>query len=125
MAESKNLMKSRDCACVVRSQTRRGIGNEKKAPTSLRNASKSRGVPSRINSQAVATCTINSRRKTSSSRLTGSARYRAYGRLDVDLSRNGAPAVAYENESILTLVSKRTGCLVLNPFLDLAAVCLK
>jgi peptide/nickel transport system substrate-binding protein len=59
------------------------------------------------------------------SRLTGSARYRTYGKLDVDLARNSAPVVAYENESILTLVSKRAGCLVLNPFLDLAAVCLK
>jgi peptide/nickel transport system substrate-binding protein len=59
------------------------------------------------------------------SRLTGSARYRAYGKLDIDLSRNEAPSVAYENESILTLVSKRAGCLVLNPLLDLAAVCLK
>ena len=59
------------------------------------------------------------------SRLTGSARYRAYGRLDIELSRDGAPVVAYENESILTLVSKRAGCLVINPFLDLAAVCLK
>jgi peptide/nickel transport system substrate-binding protein len=59
------------------------------------------------------------------SRLAGSARYRAYGKLDVDLARHDAPAVAYENESILTLVSKRAGCLVINPFLDLAAVCLK
>jgi peptide/nickel transport system substrate-binding protein len=58
------------------------------------------------------------------SRLTGSARYRAYGKLDVDLAENQAPMVAYENETILTLVSKRVGCLVLNPFLDLAAVCL-
>jgi hypothetical protein len=33
--------------------------------------------------------------------------------------------VAYENESVLNFVSQRAGCLVLNPFLDLAAVCLK
>ena len=59
------------------------------------------------------------------SRLAGSARYRAYGRLDVDLARNEAPIVAYENESALTFVSRRVGCLVLNPGLDLAAVCLK
>ncbi len=59
------------------------------------------------------------------SRLTGAARYRAYGKIDVDLARNAAPVAAYENESILSLVSKRTGCLVLNPFLDLAAVCLR
>ena len=59
------------------------------------------------------------------SRLTGSARYRTYGKLDVELARDQAPMAAYENESILTFVSTRTGCLVLNPFLDLAAVCLK
>jgi peptide/nickel transport system substrate-binding protein len=59
------------------------------------------------------------------SRLRGDARYRAYGKLDVDLARDGAPMVAYENESALTFVSKRVGCLVLTPFLDLAAACLK
>jgi peptide/nickel transport system substrate-binding protein len=59
------------------------------------------------------------------SRLSGSARYRAYGRLDVELARDAAPMVAYENESALTFVSRRVGCLVLNPYLDLAAVCLK
>jgi len=59
------------------------------------------------------------------SKLTGSARYAAYGKLDVDLARNAAPMVAYESESALTFVSRRTGCIVLNPFLDLAAACLK
>ena len=59
------------------------------------------------------------------SKLTGSARYAAYGRLDVDLVRNEAPMVAYESESVLTFVSKRTGCMVLRPDLDFAAVCLK
>jgi ABC-type transport system substrate-binding protein len=59
------------------------------------------------------------------SRLTGAARYRAYGKLDVDLARNAAPIVAYESESAITFVSKRVGCIVLHPDLDLAAVCLK
>ena len=59
------------------------------------------------------------------SRLTGSARYRAYGKLDVNLARNAAPVAAYEYESALTFVSKRVGCVILNPFLDLASVCLK
>jgi ABC-type transport system substrate-binding protein len=68
---------------------------------------------------------VFNRRLTEASMLTGAARYRAYGQLDVDLARNEAPMVAYENESALTFVSKRVGCLVLNPFLDLAAVCLK
>ena len=59
------------------------------------------------------------------SRLTGEARYRAYGRLDVELARDEAPAVAYGVDSALTLVSARTGCVIVNPYLDLAAVCLK
>jgi ABC-type transport system substrate-binding protein len=59
------------------------------------------------------------------SRLVGTPRYRAYGKLDLQLTRDQAPAVAYENESVLTFVSKRAGCLVLNSGLDLAAVCLK
>jgi peptide/nickel transport system substrate-binding protein len=53
------------------------------------------------------------------------ARARAYGALDVDLSRNAAPAVPVAYEYALTLVSARAGCVVVNPQLDLAAVCLK
>jgi hypothetical protein len=59
------------------------------------------------------------------SRLTGPARYRVYGLLDVDLVRNSAPMVAYESENVSTFVSRRVGCLVLHPFLDLASVCLR
>jgi peptide/nickel transport system substrate-binding protein len=57
--------------------------------------------------------------------LTGEARYRAYGRLDVEIARDEAPAVAYGVDDALTLVSARTGCVIANPYLDLAAVCLK
>ena len=59
------------------------------------------------------------------SRLTGRAFDRAYGRLDIDLARDYAPAVAYSYEKELTFVSARTGCVITNPALDLAAVCLK
>jgi ABC-type transport system substrate-binding protein len=59
------------------------------------------------------------------SKLTGAKRYREYGRLDVDLARNAAPAIAYAYDSALTLVSERTGCVVVNPYLDLAAACVK
>jgi ABC-type transport system substrate-binding protein len=59
------------------------------------------------------------------SKLTGAARERAYGRLDVDLARNAAPAIPYAHDITPTLVSARTGCVVVNPYLDLAAVCLK
>jgi len=58
-------------------------------------------------------------------RLTGSARARAFGRLDLELARDAAPAIAYAYDNALTLVSSRTGCVVLNPTLDLDAVCLK
>jgi peptide/nickel transport system substrate-binding protein len=61
----------------------------------------------------------------SAGRLTGRARARAYARLDVDIARNAAPAVAFAYDNTLTLVSSRTGCVIVNPDLDLAAVCLK
>jgi peptide/nickel transport system substrate-binding protein len=65
------------------------------------------------------------RRLRAASRLRGKTRLRAYGRLDVELARDVAPiaAAAYLNEP--TLVSKRVGCVLLRPALDLAAVCLK
>jgi peptide/nickel transport system substrate-binding protein len=58
-------------------------------------------------------------------RLTGEARYRSYGKLDIVLARDAAPAVAFGVDNVFTLVSARTGCIVANPGLDLAAVCLK
>jgi ABC-type transport system substrate-binding protein len=59
------------------------------------------------------------------SRLTGEERYRAFGHLDVRISRDVAPAIPYSYDNTLTLVSARTGCVVVKPYLDLAAVCLK
>ena len=59
------------------------------------------------------------------SRLTGDERYRAYGDLDARISRDVAPAIPYSYDNTLTFVSARTGCVVVNPYLDLAAVCLK
>jgi peptide/nickel transport system substrate-binding protein len=58
-------------------------------------------------------------------RLSGEARYRAYADLDEKLAREEAPAFAYSVDNALTLVSARVGCIVVNPYLDLAAVCLK
>ena len=57
--------------------------------------------------------------------LTGTARRRAFGRIDLELARDAAPAIAYGYDNALTFVSSRTGCVVLNPTLDLEAVCLK
>jgi peptide/nickel transport system substrate-binding protein len=58
-------------------------------------------------------------------RLQGDVRYRAYGTLDVDLARNAAPFVAVFYANIPTFVSKRVSCIVLRPYLDVAAACLK
>jgi ABC-type transport system substrate-binding protein len=55
----------------------------------------------------------------------GPARSRAFGEIDVQLSRDAAPAIAYGVPNDLTLVSSRVGCVVVNPVLDLTAVCLK
>ena len=55
----------------------------------------------------------------------GPERDEAYAELDVDISKNAAPVIPISYDSILTLVSARTGCVVVNPYLDLAAVCLK
>ena len=52
-------------------------------------------------------------------------RNRFYGRLYVDLARNAAPIAAYAFDNAFTLVSARTGCVVVNPGIDLTAVCLK
>jgi peptide/nickel transport system substrate-binding protein len=57
--------------------------------------------------------------------LDGAARARAYGALDVRLARDVAPLVATTFLHEPTLVSKRVGCIVLRPGLDLTAVCLK
>ena len=59
------------------------------------------------------------------SRLTGNERYRAYGKLDLQLSRVAAPAIPIANVNAIAFVSPRVGCVVMNPYLDLTAVCLK
>ncbi len=60
-------------------------------------------------------------------RLQGAARYREYGKLDVELAREAAPMVAISFLNEPTLVSKHVDrrCIVLRPTLDLTAVCLK
>jgi peptide/nickel transport system substrate-binding protein len=58
-------------------------------------------------------------------RLQGAERYRAYGELDVRMARDAAPSAPLSFFNEATLVSKRVGCVVLRPTLDLTAVCLK
>jgi peptide/nickel transport system substrate-binding protein len=55
----------------------------------------------------------------------GSDRNSAYAALDVRLARDAAPLAAVDFLNEPTLVSKRVGCIVLRPVLDLTAVCLK
>jgi peptide/nickel transport system substrate-binding protein len=57
--------------------------------------------------------------------LQGRPRAQAYGDLDVRLARDAAPLVAYAFTKEPALVSRRVGCLVLRPTLDLTAACLK
>jgi peptide/nickel transport system substrate-binding protein len=57
--------------------------------------------------------------------FSGSKRYQAYGDLDVRLARDAAPAIAVLNPNTWAFVSARTGCVIMNPVLDLTAVCLK
>ena len=59
------------------------------------------------------------------SRLTGAARRRAYGELDVMLSRDAAPAIPFATLNAWAFVSARVGCVVMNPGLDLTAICLE
>ena len=55
------------------------------------------------------------------------ARYLAYGRLDADLARNGAPWAAYGNMLSHDFFSARMGCQVYQPVygIDIAALCIK
>ena len=55
----------------------------------------------------------------------GSDRNNAYAALDVRLARDLAPIAAVDFLNEATLVSKRVGCIVLRPVLDLTAVCLR
>jgi hypothetical protein len=58
-------------------------------------------------------------------RIRGPRRYRVYGELDVRLARDAAPSAAISFLNEPTLVSKRVGCVVLRPVLDLTAACLR
>jgi peptide/nickel transport system substrate-binding protein len=67
------------------------------------------------------------RRLDAAASLPPPRRYRAYGRLDVDLAREAAPAVAYATVNSVAFVGERVGCVTLTPVygLDLGAVCVR
>jgi peptide/nickel transport system substrate-binding protein len=59
--------------------------------------------------------------------LTGAARFRAYGRLDIELARDAAPAVPYAIFNHTAFVAPRIGCVTMSPIYgaSLGALCLK
>jgi peptide/nickel transport system substrate-binding protein len=67
------------------------------------------------------------RRIDQASKLTGEARYAAYGRLDHDLMREAAPVAPFFMGTHWTLVSASVGCFTSLPFgtVDLVALCKK
>ena len=66
------------------------------------------------------------RRLGATERLTGPRRYRAYGRLALDLARDAAPLVAFGNVGSSDFFSARIGCQTYGVYgLDLAALCLR
>jgi ABC-type oligopeptide transport system substrate-binding subunit len=60
-------------------------------------------------------------------KLTGDARYKAYGQLDVDLAAHAAPWAAWANANARIFVSKHVGCFTYNPVYgtDLTQLCTK
>jgi peptide/nickel transport system substrate-binding protein len=63
---------------------------------------------------------------TQASLLSGPARYKAYGNLDVAIMQQGVPWAPRSNTNNRMLVSKRTGCFAYSAIytVDLAALCL-
>jgi hypothetical protein len=56
------------------------------------------------------------------SRMSGDARYEAYGKLDVDLMRGAAPWAPYANPNVRELVSARVTNYVFHPVYSGAAL---
>jgi peptide/nickel transport system substrate-binding protein len=66
------------------------------------------------------------RQMAAADRLTGTARFRAFFKLDADIMRNQAPWAPLYEASAWSLHSKRVGCLNMHPVIqDLAAMCLR
>ena len=68
------------------------------------------------------------KRMAAANKLTGAARYKAYGDLDVDITKNYAPWAAYDNRNDREFVAARVGGVVFQPAyatLDLATFFLK
>ena len=71
---------------------------------------------------------VYNRRLEAAAKLNGPARYRAYARLDADLTRNAAPGIAWANRTNLDFFSARMGCQIFHldgGGMDLAALCIR
>ena len=67
------------------------------------------------------------RKLAAAAKLIGVKRYRTYGKLDIELARDAAPAVAWGVFRFPTYLSRRTGCVVNSPLygVDIAALCIR
>ena len=66
------------------------------------------------------------RRLTAADKVSGPQRYLNYGTLDLDLARNAAPLLAFDNLSSRDFFSARIGCQTFGVYgIDLAALCLR
>ena len=50
------------------------------------------------------------KRMDAAARLAGDARYRAYGTLDIDITRNQSPLVITNNQNVREFISSKVGC---------------
>jgi peptide/nickel transport system substrate-binding protein len=59
--------------------------------------------------------------------LSGDAREKAYGDLDIDIARNQAPLALYQNDNNRDFFSVKVGCQTYQPIygMDLAALCVR
>jgi ABC-type transport system substrate-binding protein len=66
------------------------------------------------------------RRLAAAARLTGPERYLTYGQLDLDLARDAAPLLAFDNLTEHDFYSARIGCQTFGIHgMDLAALCIR
>lgn len=71
--------------------------------------------------------TAYNRRLEAAAKLTWPARYRAYARLDADLTKNAAPVIAWSTPGWQELLSARMGCQIYELYggMNLAALCIR
>lgn len=70
---------------------------------------------------------LYNRKLDAASRLSGAARFRAYGKLDAELARHAAPLAAVASGNLRDFISAKVGCFTYHPIYgpDLGALCFK